>query len=87
VRQRDIEVIVRSRLLADYGVHGPSTIDVDFQAILFQERNEVGGVLLNHHRSVNALHDESSACALDEVAQESRTLVDAGDNVSINSPA
>ena len=48
MRQRDIEVIVRSRLLSEYGINRPSTIDVDLQAVLFQERNEVDGVLLKH---------------------------------------
>jgi hypothetical protein len=54
VRQRDIQVIVRSRLLSEYGINRPSTIDVDLQAVLFQERNEVGGVLLKHTRSLAA---------------------------------
>src|SRR5688572_21676048 len=55
MRHRDIEVIVRSRLLAEYGINRPSTIDVNLQAILFQERNEVGGVLLKHNCSVAAV--------------------------------
>ena len=28
MRQRDIKVIVRSRLLSEYGIHGPPAIDV-----------------------------------------------------------
>jgi hypothetical protein len=54
VRQRDIEVIVRSRLLSEYGINRPATIDVNLQAILFQERNDVGGVLLKHDCSLAA---------------------------------
>jgi hypothetical protein len=55
VRDRDIEVIVRSRLLAEYGISRPSTIDVNLQAILFQERKEVGGILLEHNCGVAAV--------------------------------
>ena len=55
VRQRDIEVIVRSRLLSEYRINRPATIDVNLQAILFQERDEVGGVLLKHNCSVAAV--------------------------------
>src|SRR4029077_10537151 len=38
-----------------YGINRPSPIDVDLQAILFQKRNEVGGVLLEHNCSVAAV--------------------------------
>jgi len=55
VRYRDIEVIVRSRLLSEYGINRPSSIDVNLQAILFQKRNEVGGILLEHNCSVAAV--------------------------------
>jgi hypothetical protein len=55
VRHRDIEIIVRSRLLSEDGINRPSAIDVHLQAILFEKRNEVGGVLLEHHRSVAAV--------------------------------
>jgi hypothetical protein len=55
VRHRDIEVIVRSRLLSEYGINRPSPINVNLQAILFQKRNEVGGVLLEHNCSVAAV--------------------------------
>jgi hypothetical protein len=55
VRHRDIEVTVRSRLLAEDGINRPSTIDVNLQAILFQERNEIGGVVLEHNCSVAAV--------------------------------
>jgi len=48
VRQRDIEVIVRSRLRPEQRINRPATIDVHLKAILFQEHNEVGGVLLKH---------------------------------------
>jgi hypothetical protein len=37
VRQRDVEVIVRSRLLSEYGINRPAAIDVNLEAILFQE--------------------------------------------------
>ena len=55
VRHRDIEVIVRSRLLSEYGINRPSPVDVRLHAILFQKRNEVGGVLLEHNCSVAAV--------------------------------
>jgi hypothetical protein len=55
VRQRNIEVIVRSRLFSEYGINRPATIDANLQAILFQERNEVGGVLLKHNCSLAAV--------------------------------
>ena len=55
VRHRDIEIIVRSRLLSEYGINRPSPIDVNLQAIFFQKRNEVGGVLLEHNCSVAAV--------------------------------
>ena len=42
VRQRDIEVIERSRLLSENCVHAPPTIDVAFQAVLLQKCNQVG---------------------------------------------
>ena len=54
VRHRDIEVTVRSRLLSEYGINRPATIDVNLQAILFQERNEIRGVLLEHNCSLAA---------------------------------
>ena len=54
MRQRDIEVIVRSRLLSEYGINRPATVDVNFQAILFQERNEIGGLFLKHNCSLAA---------------------------------
>lgn len=34
--QRNIQVIVRSRLLSEYGIDRPSAIDVDLQAVLFE---------------------------------------------------
>jgi hypothetical protein len=46
---------VGSRLLAEYGINRPSTIDVSLQAILYQERNEFGGVVLEHSCSVAAI--------------------------------
>ena len=55
VRHRDIEVIVRSRLLSEYGIDRPSTVNVNLQAVLFQQRNEVGGVLLKHTSSLAAV--------------------------------
>jgi hypothetical protein len=55
VRQRDIEIIVRSRLLSEYRINRPATIDVNLKAILFQERDEVGGVLLKHNGSLAAV--------------------------------
>jgi hypothetical protein len=55
VRHRDVEVIVRSRLLSEYGINRPSAIDVNLQAMLFQKRNEVGGILLEHNCSVAAV--------------------------------
>ena len=55
MRQRDIQVIVRSRLLSEYGIDRPSTINVNLQAVLFQQRNEVGGVLLKHTSSLAAV--------------------------------
>jgi hypothetical protein len=56
VRQRDIEVIVRSRLLSQYRINRPAAIDVNLQAILLQERDEVGGILLKHNCSLAAGH-------------------------------
>ena len=55
MRQRDIQVIVRSRLRSEYGIHGPPAIDVDFQAILFEECNKVGDVLPSHSCSLAAV--------------------------------
>jgi hypothetical protein len=55
VRHRDIEIIVRSRLLSEYGINRPSPIDVNLQAVLFQKGNEVGGVLREHNCSVAAV--------------------------------
>jgi len=55
VRQRDIEVIVRSRLRPEQRINRPATIDVHLKAILFQEHNEVGGVLLEHSFSLAAV--------------------------------
>ena len=55
MRHRDVEVIVRSRLLSEDGINRPSPIDVDLQAMLFQKRNEAGGVLLEHNCSVAAV--------------------------------
>ena len=52
VWHRDIEVFVRSRLLAEKGIDSPSTINVNLEAMFFEERDEVGGVLLAHHCSV-----------------------------------
>lgn len=54
MRQRNIEVIVSSRLFSEYGINRPSAIDVNLQAVLFQKRNEVGGVVLKHTCSVAA---------------------------------
>ena len=54
VRHRDIEVIVRPRLLSEYRINRPSAIDVHLQAIFVQKRNELGGVLLEHKCSVPA---------------------------------
>jgi hypothetical protein len=55
VRHRDIEVIVRPRLLSEHGINRPSPVDINLQAILFQKLNEVGGVLLEHNCSVAAV--------------------------------
>jgi hypothetical protein len=55
VRQRDIEIIVRSRLLSEDRINRPAPIDVNLKAILFQERDEVGGVLLKHNGSLAAV--------------------------------
>jgi hypothetical protein len=46
---------VRSRLLSEYGINRPATIDVHLEAMLFQERNEIRGVLLKHHCSLAAV--------------------------------
>ncbi len=43
-----------SRLLSEYGINRPATIDVNLQAILFKERNQIGGVLLKHNCSLDA---------------------------------
>lgn len=43
-----------SRLFSEYGINRPSAIDVNLQAVLFQKRNEVGGVVLKHTCSVAA---------------------------------
>jgi hypothetical protein len=55
VRQRDIEIIVRSRLLSECRIHRPATIDVNLKAILFEERDEVSGILLKHNGSLAAV--------------------------------
>src|SRR4029078_2775727 len=59
VRHRDIEIIVRSRLLSEYGINRPSPIDVNLEAIFFQKRNELGRLLLEHTCSVAAVQRAS----------------------------
>ena len=48
VRQRDIQVSVRSRLLFQNCINRPAAIDVHFEAILFQERDQIDGIFLGH---------------------------------------
>ena len=52
VWHRNVEVVVRSRLLAEYGINHPAIVNVHLQATRFQECTEVGGILLEHNRSV-----------------------------------
>jgi hypothetical protein len=52
VRERDVEIIVRSGLLSEYGINRPAAVDVDLEAILFQKRDKAGGVLLKHKVSL-----------------------------------
>jgi len=52
MRHSNVEVIMRPGLLSEESIHSPSAINMDFQAVLFQEVDEIGNVPRSHPRSL-----------------------------------
>jgi hypothetical protein len=58
VWQRNIEVIVRSRLFAEDGVDGPPAVDVDLEGMALQKGNQFGDVCCSHGSRTGASDHE-----------------------------